>query len=56
MPSPAGGAQWSQAGVTFTNLDQPLFEGAGVTKRGLVQYLDDVHDRILPSCATVPSR
>ena len=34
--------------VTFTNLDEPLFEGAGATKRDLVEYLDAVSDRILP--------
>ena len=35
-------------GVALTNLDQPLFDGAGATKRDLVDYLDAVHDRILP--------
>ena len=35
-------------GVTLTNLDQPLFDGAGATKRDLVEYLDGVADRILP--------
>jgi len=35
-------------GVTLTNLDQPLFDGAGATKRDLVDYLDAVADRILP--------
>lgn len=35
-------------GVALTNLDQPLFEGAGATKRDLVDYLDAVHDRIVP--------
>src|SRR4026209_1776201 len=35
-------------GVALTNLDQPLFEGAGATKRDLVEYLDAVRDRILP--------
>lgn len=38
----------SRDGVTLTNLDQPLFEGAGTTKRDLVDYLDGVADRILP--------
>ena len=38
-------------GVTFTNLDQPLFDGAGVTKADLVAYLDGVSDRILPVLA-----
>ena len=36
-----------RAGVELTNLDQPLFEGAGATKRDLVDYLDWVSDRIL---------
>jgi bifunctional non-homologous end joining protein LigD len=38
----------SRAGVELTNLDQPLFDGAGVKKRELVEYLDTVCDRILP--------
>jgi DNA ligase D-like protein (predicted polymerase) len=33
--------------VRFTNLDQPLFDDSGATKRQLVEYLDAVHDRIL---------
>ena len=33
--------------VPLTNLDQPLFEGAGATKRDLVEYLDAVHDLII---------
>ncbi|MET9310533.1 non-homologous end-joining DNA ligase [Kribbella sp. NPDC003505] len=35
-------------GVDLTNLDQPLFDGADATKRDLVDYLDAVHERILP--------
>ena len=35
-------------GVALTNLDQPLFDGAGVVKRDLVDYLDAVADRMLP--------
>jgi DNA ligase D len=35
-------------GVPLTNLDQPLFDAAGATKRDLVDYLDAVRDRILP--------
>jgi DNA ligase D len=35
-------------GVALTNLDQELFEGAGATKRDLVDYLDAVRDRMLP--------
>ncbi|GAB2619418.1 ATP-dependent DNA ligase [Paractinoplanes abujensis] len=35
-------------GVKLTNLDQELFEDAGATKRDLIDYLDAVHERILP--------
>jgi bifunctional non-homologous end joining protein LigD len=35
-------------GVALTNLDQELFEGAGATKRDLIDYLDAVRERILP--------
>src|SRR3954454_8879477 len=35
-------------GVSLTNLDQPLFDGAQATKRDLVDYLDAAADRILP--------
>ncbi len=35
-------------GVALTNLDQELFDGAGATKRDLVDYLDAVRDRMLP--------
>ncbi|HEX5094798.1 MAG TPA: ATP-dependent DNA ligase [Acidimicrobiia bacterium] len=35
-------------GVELTNLDQPLFDGAGATKRDLIDYLDGVRSRILP--------
>jgi DNA ligase D len=38
----------SRDGVSLTNLDQPLFDGAGATKRDLVEYLDAVSDRIIP--------
>ena len=41
-------ADESRDGVELTNLDQPLFDGAGATKRDLVEYLDAVRDRILP--------
>jgi DNA ligase D len=36
-------------GVPLTNLDQELFPGADATKRDLVDYLDGVRDRILPT-------
>jgi len=35
-------------GVSLTNLDQPLFDGADATKRDLVDYLDAIADRIIP--------
>jgi bifunctional non-homologous end joining protein LigD len=41
-------------GVTLTNLDQPLFEGSGATKRDLVEYLDAVRERILPELEDRP--
>ena len=37
-------AKESRGGVPLTNLDEPLFDGAGATKRDLVDYLDAVHD------------
>jgi len=43
-----------RAGVSLTNLDQPLFPDAGATKRDLVDYLDAVHDRILPELSDRP--
>jgi bifunctional non-homologous end joining protein LigD len=41
-------------GVTMTNLDEPLFDGAGATKRDLVDYLDNVADRIIPELTDRP--
>jgi bifunctional non-homologous end joining protein LigD len=40
--------------VSLTNLDQPLFDGAGATKRDLVEYLDGVRDRIIPELEDRP--
>ena len=40
-----------RSGVRLTNLDQPLFEDAGATKRDLVDYLDALADRFLPVLA-----
>jgi bifunctional non-homologous end joining protein LigD len=37
--------------VSFTHLDEELFDRAGATKRDLVDYFDAVRDRILP-CLT----
>jgi bifunctional non-homologous end joining protein LigD len=41
-------------GVAFTNLDEPLFDGAGATKRDLVEYLDAVGERMLPEVEQRP--
>jgi len=43
-------------GVSFSNLDQPVFAGADATKRDLVDYLDAIADRIVRSCTTDPFR
>src|SRR5262252_6103569 len=51
-PKTGGGEE--RAGVPLTNLDQQLFDGAGATKRDLVDYLDGVRDRILPELADRP--
>ena len=45
---PMSGSGEERAGVTFTHLDQELFDGAGSTKRHLVDYLDALHPQILP--------
>jgi DNA ligase D len=44
----------SLAEVPLTNLDQPLFDGADATKRDLVDYLDAVHERLLPELRDRP--
>ncbi|WP_200206826.1 non-homologous end-joining DNA ligase [Micromonospora coerulea] len=49
-----GAADETRDGVSLTNLDQPLFDGAGATKRELVDYLDAVRDRILPGLRDRP--
>jgi bifunctional non-homologous end joining protein LigD len=41
-------------GVSLTNLDQSLFDGADATKRDLVDYLDGVRDRIIPALEDRP--
>jgi len=41
-------------GVSLTNLDQPLFDGANATKRDLVDYLDAVRDLIIPELEERP--
>jgi len=50
----SGKSDETRAGVELTNLDQSLFDGAGATKRDLVDYLDGVRDRILPELADRP--
>jgi bifunctional non-homologous end joining protein LigD len=47
-------AEEEREGVRLTNLDQPLSEGADVTKRDLVDYLDAISDRILPELTDRP--
>jgi DNA ligase D len=49
-PTRAGGDAKDEAGdgVSFTHLDEPLFDGSGARKRDLVEYLDAVSDRIIP--------
>ncbi|MDP9166799.1 MAG: ATP-dependent DNA ligase [Actinomycetota bacterium] len=41
-------------GVDLTNLDEPLTEDAGATKRELIDYLDGVADRLLPGLVGRP--
>ena len=38
----------------MTNLDEPLFDGAGATKRELIVYLEGVADRFLPELRDRP--
>ena len=38
----------SRHGVSLTNLDQPLFDDAGATKRDLVDYVDAMHEVMIP--------
>ena len=42
------GGDEQREGVSFTHLDQELFDGSGATKRNLIEYFDAVHDRMLP--------
>ncbi|HEY6798215.1 MAG TPA: hypothetical protein VI248_26345 [Kineosporiaceae bacterium] len=41
-------------GVELTHLDSPLFDGAQVTKRDLIDYLDAVAERLLPALRDRP--
>ena len=47
-------ADEARDGVSLTNLDQPLFDGADATKRDLVDYLDAIADNILPELRDRP--
>ena len=49
----SGGGE-EQDGISLTNLDQPVFDSAGATKRDLVDYLDAVADRIIPELRERP--
>jgi bifunctional non-homologous end joining protein LigD len=49
-----GGAGEERDGVALTNLDQPLFDGAGATKRHLIDYLDAARHLILPELEDRP--
>jgi bifunctional non-homologous end joining protein LigD len=44
----------SREGVSLTNLDKPLFDGADVTKRDHVDYLDGVSSLIIPQLENRP--
>ena len=48
------GSDDERDGVPLSNLDQELFDGAGTTKRDLVNYLDAVSDAILPALQDRP--
>jgi bifunctional non-homologous end joining protein LigD len=41
-------------GITLTHLDEPLFDGAGATKRDMIDYLDAVSGLILPGLRDRP--
>src|SRR5690242_20722922 len=43
-----------RAGVELTNLDKPLFDGADVTKRDLIDYLEFVGDRLVRQLRSRP--
>jgi bifunctional non-homologous end joining protein LigD len=51
----AGGAgKEERDGVSLTNLDQPLFDDAGATKRDLIDYLDVMADRFIAALRDRP--
>ena len=41
-------------GIEVSHPDEPLFDGAGVTKRELVDYLERIADRLVPELAGRP--
>ncbi len=47
-------ADEERAGISFSHLDQELFDGAAATKRDLADYLEAVADRMLPVLADRP--
>jgi DNA ligase D len=53
MAASSGRAE-ERDGVSLTNLDQPLFDGAAATKRDLVDYLDAMSDRVVAVLADRP--
>lgn len=48
------GVRESRGGVQLSSLDSPLFDGAGATKRDLVDYLDAVAEVLLPGLRDRP--
>jgi bifunctional non-homologous end joining protein LigD len=48
MADQMSGADEASEGVSFTHIDQELFDGAGATKRDLIDYFDAVQARIIP--------
>jgi len=48
------GAGESRGGVPLTNLDEPLFDGAGTTKRDLIDYLEAVSDPMVAALRDRP--
>ncbi len=54
MNARASGNDEAEDGVSFTHLDEPLFDGSAAIKRDLVDYLDAVSDRIIPGLEDRP--
>lgn len=47
-------ADETRDGIALTHLDEPLHDDTDVTKRELLDYLDAVHDRLVPVLADRP--